>query len=118
MHCVMRPGPEGVQTLPQAPQLLTSDEMWVAQVPEEHVAKPAVQARHWFEPLQNWPSVQVPQFNVPPQPSGAVPQFSPSDAHVCGWQQVPEPRHTWPAAQVPQFSPFPHPSCADPHVLP
>ena len=40
--------------------------------PEPHVTAGHV---HWLLAAQNNGDVQVPQFSVPPQPFGAVPQF-------------------------------------------
>jgi hypothetical protein len=40
------------------------------------------QCRHWLES-------QVPQFTVPPQPSGWLPQFAPPEHEVAGVQQLP-----------------------------
>jgi hypothetical protein len=40
-----------------------------------------------------WPEAQVPQLNVPPQPSEAVPQWNPRLLHVFGvqvWAQAPQ----------------------------
>jgi hypothetical protein len=57
------------------------------------------------------PGVHVPQFSIPPQPSGAVPQFWPAGhdvfgmqgptPHMFGWPGVPPPQIS-PAGQVPQ----------------
>ena len=70
--------------------------------------------------VQVWPLPQVPQLNVPPQPSEMLPQFFPWAAQVVG---VHEPLHTllmqlWPAGQVPQLSAPPQPSPTVPQFLP
>jgi len=67
-----------------------------------------------------WPLPQVPQLNVPPQPSEALPQLNPSEEQVVG---VHEALHTllvqlWPEGHVPQLSVPPQPSEIEPQFLP
>jgi hypothetical protein len=46
-------------------------------------------------PPQVLPPEQVPQFNVPPQPSGMLSQFLPCAAHVVGLQDGPAGPNIW-----------------------
>lgn len=50
----------------------------------------------------------------PPQPSGMVPQFAITAAHVVGVQHWLF-EHCWPIGQVPQLIGLPQPSSAPPH---
>jgi hypothetical protein len=59
----------------------TKATFWLAQHPVPHP--------HWLgtpPPPHCWPVGHVPQSRVPPQPSEAEPQLSPSSAHVFGTQ--------------------------------
>jgi hypothetical protein len=65
------------------------------------------------------PLGQVPQFSVPPQPSGRLPHEF--DGHVFGVQAFVTqtlPVHVWLTAQVPQLSVPPQPSGIVPQFLP
>jgi hypothetical protein len=70
------------QPLPHQPQLCGSL-LSVTHVPKQFVW-PEGHA-HTF-PLHTMPPPQVPQFKVPPQPSGIEPQFFPWAAQVVGAQ--------------------------------
>jgi hypothetical protein len=78
------------------------------EAPWEQTAQP--------EASQIWPDPQVPQASWPPQPSGGVPQVSPSAWHVVlvhpHWFGVPVPPHASGAvhAPVPHTTTPPHPS--------
>ena len=71
---------------------------------------------------QTCPSVQVPQLSVPPQPSDAVPQLSPSGHVVAGvqphWLATPPPPQVSGAVQVPQLRVPPQPSDTEPQLSP
>ena len=66
--------------------------------------------------------MQVPQLSEPPQPSGALPQFFPSEAQVPGVQPqtllAPPPPHEFGAEQMPQLMPAPQPLETAPQSLP
>jgi hypothetical protein len=69
--------------------------------------------------------VQVPQFTVPPQPFGAVPQVNPVQAVAAGsgvqphWLRTPAPPQVCGNVQLPQFSGGPpQPSEAIPQFCP
>jgi hypothetical protein len=59
----------------------------------------------------------VPQLSVPPQSSGAVPQFCPAGHEVAGVQQVPA-LQVCPDGHVPQLSVPPQSSGAVPQFCP
>jgi hypothetical protein len=61
------------------------------------------------------PLVHVPQSSCCPQLLTAVPQTSPSDAHVPQVTQV-VPLHVWPVGHVPQEVVLPHALVAVPQV--
>jgi hypothetical protein len=60
---------------------------------------------------------QLPQFRVPPQPSGTLPQVAPAPAQVSGVQHCPF-RQTWFVAQLPQLIEPPQRLLWSPHTAP
>src|SRR3954469_24300006 len=78
---------------------------------------PGVQTFATPHPPQVSPCAQLPQINLPPQPSGMEPQFLPCVSQVvfthAHWPSTHEP-----ALQVPHISEPPQPSAMEPHTLP
>ena len=65
----------------------------------------------------SWSARHPGQVNVAPQPSDVVPQRTPSEAQVCGVQQL-VPLQVWPLGQVGQVSVLPQVSDTEPHCAP
>jgi hypothetical protein len=87
---------------PLVPQAVPS--LTVVQVPPLHVWQvPQVETQVLPAPqVWHWLASQLPQFKVPPHPSGAVPQSCPAGQLVAGVQQAPVVAwQTAPAAQQP-----------------
>jgi hypothetical protein len=115
---------EQVQLCPPFETLVP--DVYVAQLPvayaDQQPVVPLEPQTFAVPPPPHVPELQLPQFSVPPQPSGIEPQFLPCRAHVVGVQPqtlaVPPPAHVCGAVQEPQARELPQPSGIEPQFLP